>query len=69
MFGGEIVPLKPSGRAERPIDTLGHYPKSRELTGRSRVVESNGIMVELFWIFFDDHGNIFTRYAGLGRLG
>ena len=47
MFGGQSVPLKPSGRAERAIDTLDHYHKSREPTGRSRATKSKGITVEL----------------------
>ena len=35
LFDGKIELLKPSGRAERAIDTLTHHPKPTEAAGGS----------------------------------
>ena len=48
----QIGLLKPSDRAERAIDTLGHYHKPSSALGRPRDPEFDGIAAELSWNYF-----------------
>ena len=49
LFGGKIVLLKPLDRAERAIDTLGHYYKHTQRTDRPTAMLNNFKPWELPW--------------------